>query len=80
MTGSGVFVEHSSYVFDFDNTQTGRFFQAVIRKTSLHNGYASYQILPRDSDGVRFEAIPEPATLAMLVIGALMLAPRRRAN
>ena len=79
VTGANVFGEHSSYVFDFDNTETGRFFQMVIRKTSAANGYASYQIFPRDAEGTRFEPIPipEPATLSFVALGALMLASRK---
>jgi len=78
VTGSGVFVEHQEYVFDFDNAQQGKFFQMVIRKTSLSNGYASYQVFPRDSDGVRFDPIPEPTALALLALGGPGLLLRRR--
>ena len=77
VTGGGVFVEHSSYVFDFDNVLAGRFFQVVIRKTSASNGYASYQMFPRDAQGVAFEPIPEPATLVLLASGAAVVFRRR---
>jgi hypothetical protein len=53
ITGSFVFLEGQSYVFDFNSTQAGRFFQLVIRKTSLSDGYGSYRAYPLDSDGNR---------------------------
>jgi len=53
VTGSNVFAEGSSYVFDFNNVTPGRVFQFVVRKTSLANGWALYRAFPRDADGNR---------------------------
>jgi cysteine-rich repeat protein len=54
VTGSNVFTEGESYVFDFDNSIAGTIFQFVIRKTSLSDGYALYRAFPRDSNGIRY--------------------------
>lgn len=79
VTGSGVFAEGASYVFDFNNVMDGRFLQLIVRKTSNPAGWASYQIYPRDAAGVRFAAaVPEPATLSLLAVGLTSLAMRRR--
>ena len=40
------FYEGQRYVFDFDNARAGQFFQFVIRKTTLHDGYAMYRAYP----------------------------------
>lgn len=76
VTGSAYFGEGSSYVFDFDNTLAGTYFQFIVAKTSLAEGWATYRAFPRDEDGLRFDlrdtpvppppstppAIPEPGS------------------
>jgi hypothetical protein len=42
---SGYFSERSNYVFDFNNTTAGLYYQFVITKTSLADGYAAYSLL-----------------------------------
>ncbi|MBL9175005.1 MAG: thrombospondin type 3 repeat-containing protein, partial [Verrucomicrobiales bacterium] len=54
VTGTAVFTEGESDIFDFNNTTPGRVFRLVITKTSLEDGYASYRIFPRDAQGERF--------------------------
>jgi len=78
ITGSGKFSEHAPYLFDFNNAVAGKYLQVVIRKTSLHNGWASYQIYPRDANGRAFAPIPEPASMAVVLVGAGALLRRRR--
>ena len=69
VTGFSVFAETETYVFDFDNTVSGKIFQFVIRKISHPTGYATYRAYPRNADGVRYEAVsnlvPEPTTLVI---------------
>jgi len=78
VTGWHYFGEHQSYVFDFNNALPGRYFQIVIRKTAVPDGYASYQVYPRDANGAAFEPIPEPASLAVMLGGIHLLLKRRR--
>lgn len=65
VTGSGVFTDRSSYLFDFQNTTPGLYYQFVITKTSLVNGYATYNINPLDPSGQPFgpAVAPEPVRL-----------------
>lgn len=71
VTGGGVFAEGQSYVFDFNNSQAGTFFQFVIRKTSLSNGYASYRAFPDFTTAPT--TVPEPSTMYLLGTGIVAL-------
>ena len=72
ITGSDRFFEHEISTFDFAETDiAGKYFQLKITMTSLHNGWAAYQIVPE------YEAVPEPATMTVLLVGTVMLLRRR---
>ena len=81
---ASVLTEYQSQVFDFNNTSSGKYFQFIVRKTSLSNGYAAYRAFPCDVQGNRFNpaqsSIPEPITLTLLSIGfaGLFVARRQR--
>lgn len=78
ITGSGIFSERETQVFDFNNNSAGKFFQIVIRKTSLSNGWATYRMFLGDSSGQRFEAaleestVPEPSSWILFGFGLLL--------
>ena len=55
VTVGNFFPEGVSEVFDFNNTVAGTFFQFVVTKTNLFNGWATYRAFPRLSDGTRLE-------------------------
>ncbi|MBL7218994.1 MAG: PEP-CTERM sorting domain-containing protein [Phycisphaerae bacterium] len=80
VTGVNTFSEGQSYLFDFNNTMGGRYFQMIVLKTSLSNGYATYQVVPRDANSVAFEPAltPEPASLVVMLGGIGLLLKRRR--
>ena len=80
LTGSFIFTEGQSYVFDFDNTITGTWFQFRITQTSLVDGYALHRAFPRTSDGIRIEAVPEPSMLTLLSLGSVVIFRNRRRN
>ncbi len=46
VTGWHVFAEYDLQRFEFPPAAAGRFLVVVIRKTSLHDGYASYRMFP----------------------------------
>jgi hypothetical protein len=52
--GSNVLPNGQPQVFEFNNTQAGRFFKFIIRKTSASNGYGSYRAMPRNAQGTRY--------------------------
>jgi hypothetical protein len=59
VTGASVFGEMQPYTFDFNNTSvSGTYFEFVVTKTSLSDGWANYRAFPLFSD----TAVPEPAT------------------
>lgn len=72
VTGAGVFSEFEMEGFTFTSPQEGSYFQYVITKTSLENGYASYRTY------LDFEAVPEPTSIAALALGSAFIARRRR--
>ena len=81
VTGYGYFAEGRNYVFDFNNTTAGTYFQFVVRKTNIDNGWANYRAYPRDENGGRFGLVevPEPHEYTMVVVlGLLGLAVRHR--
>ena len=53
ITGSGVFSDGTSQVFDFNNAVAGTWFRFVVTKTPLDNGFALYRAYPRDAAGQR---------------------------
>jgi len=73
-----VTAEFELSTFDFDNTQAGTYFRFVITGTDISNGYACYRAYPADASGQRFAPIPEPASLALLALGAGAVVVRRR--
>lgn len=44
ITGGDVFTEYEPSQFTFNRNMSGRYFQVIVRKTSLINGYASYRM------------------------------------
>ena len=83
ITGASLLTEWSSQTFDFGNTVTaGDFFQLVVRKTPLANGWASYRIFPLDVNGNRIApaltAVPLPAAAWLLSSAICALGFRRR--
>jgi hypothetical protein len=75
ITGAAAFTEGADQVFDFGNTtNAGTFFQFIIRKTPLTDGYASYRDFALDQNGQRIPAVvPEPRSLTLLGLGVLSL-------
>lgn len=73
VVGANYFTERSNYLFDFNNTSAGLYYQFVITKTSLENGYAAYSLNPLDSNGIAFTAAatpaPEPSVYLLATIG-----------
>ena len=78
MTVPQVTSEYEASTFDFNNAVAGTYFRFIITGTDISNGYACYRAYPADSTGQRFAAIPEPATLGLLLLGGLALVRRRR--
>ena len=76
VVGLNVFGEASPYLFDFGNTSvSGTYFEFVVRKTSLSNGWANYRAFPSFTD-----AVPEPGTLwlgGLAILGIGLLRRRR---
>lgn len=47
VVGNLKFAEFEPYRFEFTPGPSGRYVQVIVRKTSLHNGWASYRMFPR---------------------------------
>ncbi len=66
VTGSLAFSEWESTVFDFNNSTPGTYFQFIVTKTSLANGFANYRAYPSDASGNHYlttgSPVPEPST------------------
>jgi MYXO-CTERM domain-containing protein len=79
VTGGNSFAERSDYLFDFDNAIPGLFYRFVVTKTTLNNGYATYNVNPRDASGQAFgpAIVPEPSTAVFGAVGVLGLGLRR---
>jgi hypothetical protein len=60
--GPGPYVELQSNVFTFTTPAAGLYFQFVVRKTSLHNGYAAYRAFPEFTEA---SVVPLPAAAWM---------------
>ncbi|NUM36710.1 MAG: PEP-CTERM sorting domain-containing protein [Candidatus Brocadiae bacterium] len=72
--GGQVLPEYAYQVFDFNNTTvSGKYFQFIIRKTSLGNGWALYRATPD------FIAVPEPSSLLFLGIALAAVALLKKA-
>jgi len=65
VTGSSRFAEFERDSFDFDSTLHGTYFQLVINKTSLYNGYALYRALPNVEEYV----VPVPGAVLLGILG-----------
>lgn len=78
VTGTDLFAEGEVHPFVFAAPPAGKYFQLVIRKTSLSDGYAAYRVFPCDPSGQRYSSICEPTTLAVLALGACLPLLRRR--
>lgn len=70
-TGSGAFHDGEVNVFNFNNSVPASYFQFVVTKTPLVDGYAFFRSFPLDPSGIRYEGIqtapapvPEPANVA----------------
>ena len=69
VTGSSYFSEFEHYLFSFDNDVAGTYFQFVIRKTSLSNGFADYRAFPMFTAA----AVPLPPAIWLLGSGLISL-------
>ena len=83
VVGSAVFSEWSVQVFDLGNvTVAGDFFQLIVRKTSLFDGWANYRMFLLDQHGRRISGatsiVPLAATTWGFGLMLLTLAGRRR--
>jgi hypothetical protein len=74
VTGSVQFSEGQEQFFDFGNTtQSGTFFQFIVRKTSLNDGWANYRARPQFT---AVNTVPEPGVMAtgLILFGGLGIA------
>jgi hypothetical protein len=69
VSGSALFTEGESQVFDFNNSLSGTIFQFRITQTSLADGYAMHRAFPLSADGMQIAPVPEPSMLALTTAG-----------
>src|SRR5262249_7989394 len=70
LTGPGQMFEGEQNVFDFPNSIAGSYFQVVIDRTSLADGYAFYRMFP-ESTPIAYMLDTTAPTLAITDAGGL---------
>lgn len=66
VTGQVIFGEYDVHVFDLPSAACGTHFRVIVRKTSLHDGWANYRIYPRDASGARIPNAYAPNALTLI--------------